>query len=325
MKLGLFLTPGAARTAYQVGAVYALMGECKLRFDVIAASSVGALNGVFAAMGEIEELARTWTGWRSRDVLGPDLRALIEGAVFWAPNLMKYDYYQRLITDERVRVDKLLPGTRFRFNLANLTSGEQAFFEWPGASVDLKEAVWASVAVPALIEPREFGGAQWVDGLTVDGFPLEPLLLETGVDRVYVVGVAPRQTDARWRENLVEVLMRAIDWNQESETTLGIARAEKVNERIRAFADDRRMVERILGELVTDPTQRLELLAEVERAYEEAGFPYTRKAVDIVPILPQHDIELAYAHYDPRQTLRLIEQGRHDALAMVERLSEAAQ
>jgi predicted acylesterase/phospholipase RssA len=161
VKQGLFLTPGAARTAYQVGAVYALMDERKLRFDVIAASSVGALNGVFSAMGEVAELARTWAGWTSRDVLEPDLQAIVLGAGLWAKNLGRYNDYQRLVTEERVREDKLPRGVRFRMNLANLTSGTQSFFEWPGAPLPLAEAVRASVAVPGLIEPREHDGMQW--------------------------------------------------------------------------------------------------------------------------------------------------------------------
>jgi NTE family protein len=320
VKQGLFLTPGAARTAYQVGAVYALVDERKLHFDVIAASSVGALNGVFCAMGEIAELARTWAGWKSRDVLEPDLRAIALGAGLWAKNLGRYNYYQKLITDERVRQDKLPRGVRFRMNLANLTSGQQHFFEWPGEAMPLAEAVRASVAVPGLIEPRDYDGMQWVDGLTVDGFPLEPLLLETGVERAFVVGVAPRKTDPRLRNNLYEVLMRAIDWNQESETTRGLARAEAVNARIAAFNEDRETLTRLVRELDIDDGLRRTLLAEVEQAYASSGFPYARNVVEILTILPENDIEVAFAQYDPPTTLRLLEQGRSDALALLAKL-----
>lgn len=324
MKLGLFLTPGAARTAYQVGAIQGLMDDGGLRFDVIGASSVGALNGAFAAMGRIDELARRWAGWHSRDIMGVDWWTLLRGAVLWAPNLMRYHQYRTLITEDNVNAGRLLPGTHFRFNLANLTSGDQHILEWPGAPLPLVEGVNASVAVPVLIRPYDALGQQWADGLTIDGFPLEQALLETGVERAFVVGVTPRTTGGQLYTNAVRVMLRAVEWNQQSETVVGLERAETLNQRIRSWEDDRRAAEQTVIDLVSEPDLRAALLAEVERIYAEARFPYTRGPVEIISILPEHDIPIFYADYQPERLRALLAQGRRDALRILRELDQAS-
>lgn len=322
MKTGLFLTPGAARTAYQVGAVKALMTEGGLRFDVIAASSVGALNGAFAAMGEIDRLEQLWAGWKPRDIMGVDWAALVRGAIFWAPNLMHNRPQQEQVIDRFISGERLQPGIRFRINLANLTDGVQEVFEWPGAPLSLPDAVQASVSVPAAIRPFESLSKQWADGLTVDGFPLERLLLETGVDRAFVVGVAPRVADERRCRTVYHVLLRAAEWNQYSENLVGLQRAEAVNALIRSWSDDRTAVEQVVRDSVVDPDLRAELLADVAEAYREVTFPYARREVEIISVLPKHEIRMFFTAYRPARSRALLDQGRRDALRVIAELKQ---
>ena len=54
MKTGLFLTPGAARTAYEAGAVHTLVTEGGIAFDVIGTCSAWAINGSFVATGQVD-------------------------------------------------------------------------------------------------------------------------------------------------------------------------------------------------------------------------------------------------------------------------------
>lgn len=304
MRQGVFLTPGAARAAYQVGALDALVREAGIRFDVVVASSVGALNGGFAATGQVERLTELWAGWRSRDILGLDWPALLRGAILWAPNLMHNRPQKEEVIDRYLDESRLLPGVRFRFNLADLTNGGQEIFEWPGAPISLRDGVNASVAVPAAIPPAELLGRQWADGLTVDGFPIEPLALAAGIDRLFVLGVAPRSPDERRPRTAYGVMLRALEANQFTETTLGLERAEEANATIRAWEEDRRRAEEALGP---------ELAGDVARAYEQAGFPYERRPVEIVPILPEHPIRMFFTSYRPRRSRALLAQGREDA------------
>jgi predicted acylesterase/phospholipase RssA len=319
MKLGLFLTPGAARTAYQVGAVQALLNEGGLRFDVISASSVGTLNGAFAATGQIDQLVQLWSNWCTSDIMGVDWAALLKGAVLWAPNLM-HNRPQKSYIDQYIDEKKLVPGLRFRCNLAGLTSGNQEILEWPGTSIPLPAGVNASVAVPAAIKPFEAFNQQWVDGLTIDGFPLEEMVLETGVERVFVVGVAPRTYEGKPCTNAYQIALRAAEWNQYNETLAGLQQVEETNALIQSWVADREAVEQAVSALITDSDIRAELLAEIERAYLEAAFPYTRPVVEIIPILPEQEIAMFFTDYQPERSRTLIELGRQDALQVLHTL-----
>jgi len=319
VSTGLFLTPGAARTAYQVGAVQELV-HAGTRFDVIAASSVGTLNGAFVATGQVDLLASLWASWRTSDITGADWPELLRGGVLWARNLM-HNRPQKHVLDEHLAHAPLLPRVRLRFNLANLTTGGQDVVEWPPGPVPLPDGVNASVAVPGAIRPAEIGGEQVVDGLVVDGFPLEELLLSTGVDRAFVVGVAPLAPIDRPVRSAYASLLRAVEWNQYGETLRGLESAERVNALVRSWAEDRRAAEDAVTRLPVEEAVRERLLVEIARTYDEAGFPYARGPVEIVPVLPAEEIAMFFVAYDPQRSRRLLEQGRRDARAALDRLA----
>lgn len=320
MKLGVFLTPGAARTAYTVGALQGLVEDGGLRFDVVAASSVGAVNGAFAAMDQLDRIAGEWNTWRSSDVLGIDWQGLIRGGVIWAPALMRYRSYRTLLSPAVISESRLRPGTRLRINIASLTSGDDEVLEWPGAPIAMDVGVNASVSVPAVVPPTEALGGQWVDGLTVDGFPLERVLLDTGVERAFVLGVASRRVRSRRYPNVMRILLRAAEANQLSETLVGLQTADSTNALIAGWLADRARVEDAVRGTVTDPSLAKTMLDEVDLAYREAGFPFARGVVEIVAILPDENLDFAYADYRPERSRALIERGRADATNVLREL-----
>jgi len=166
---GLFLTPGAARTAYEAGAVHALVKEGGIRFGVVGTCSAGAINGSFVATGQVDELLEQWSTWRDKDILRIDVAGLLRGAVLWSPSFMTNHPQRRGIIDRFIGGATLQAGVRFRTNLANLTTGRSDVFEWPGAPIPLAEGVDAAVAVPTLVPPKVIDGMQYADGLTIDG------------------------------------------------------------------------------------------------------------------------------------------------------------
>jgi predicted acylesterase/phospholipase RssA len=321
MKQGLLLTPGAARAAYQVGAVEVLVKEGGLHFDVIAASSVGALNGAFVATGQVERLAELWGGWKTRDILGPDWAALLRGAVLWAPNLMHNRPQKEKVIDPHLQESRLLPGVRFRFNLANLTGGRPEVFEWPGAPISLAEGVNASVAVPAAIRPAELLESQYADGLTIDGFAAEALILGTGIERLFIVGVAPHSPETSRLRSAYGVMLRAMEANQYSETHLGIRRAREANAFIRDWEEDRRQIEEAFS-AVPDAEKREALLEEAADVYAGSGFPYSRPAVELITILPQRSTPMFFTNYQPRRSRALLDEGRRNARLVLAELEK---
>ena len=312
MKLGLFLTPGAARTAYQAGAVQALISEGGLSFDVIGACSAGAVNGGFAATGQVERLAECWSRWRSRDILRPDWRGVLRGGLLWSASLMSNAPQKRGVIDLYLRHATITLGTRLRINLANLTTGDQEVFEWPGAPLALAEGVDAAVAVPAVVQPHEALGQQWVDGLTVDGFPLEWLLLETGVERAFVVGVAPRTPPSGASDGPLATALAAAEWNQYTEVTLGLERSATIDARARRWATAHADACQAITDVVADPDVHEELIAAVDAAF--AAFSgVVRAPVEIIPILPERHIKMLFGDFRPARSRRLLDEGRRDA------------
>jgi hypothetical protein len=201
-----------------------------------------------------------------------------------------------------------------RWNLTDLTAGEQVFFEWPGTDIfTLPEGVDASVAVPVAIRPHDLAGHQLSDGLAIDGFPVEPLLLETGVDLAFVLGVAPRQPSGAQPTSAYRVLLRAAEWNQYSETTLGLVDVETVNHRIRAWNEERAAAAQAIEQLALDEGETRRLIAGLEAVYGECGYAEKRKEVTVVPILPDAEIEMFFTDWRPARSRRLIELGFRDA------------
>lgn len=322
MKLGLFLTPGAARTAYQVGAVQALINDGGLRFDVIGASSVGSLNGAFAATGQVDRLAELWASWRNDDILGIDYRAIVRRLFFWSTNLMHNRPQKTEVIDRYLGDAKLLDGTTFTMNLADLTNGCEHYLSWPGSDWALAEGVNASVAVPAAIAPYERSGRQFADGLTINGFPLEALVLNTGVQRVFVVGVTPREPPANVPTGLFGSALTAFEWNQYSETSLGLARVQLTQDRIRRFASALLTIRDLVAESVADEANSETLLRAIDDKVA-AVTSFSLTPVEVITIMPRRPTKMFFTNYDPRRSQRLLADGRQDAIDVLAALNEA--
>jgi len=74
-RLGLALSAGGARGAYQVGAWKAFL-ENGMTFDAVAGSSIGALNGAFICQGDWHAALEFWTELTRTKMLSPDYRRL---------------------------------------------------------------------------------------------------------------------------------------------------------------------------------------------------------------------------------------------------------
>ena len=65
------LEGGGAKGAYEVG-VWRALDEVDVRFDAVAGTSVGALNGAMMVMGELEQALRLWENIRFSQVFDAD-------------------------------------------------------------------------------------------------------------------------------------------------------------------------------------------------------------------------------------------------------------
>ncbi|MEM1410135.1 MAG: patatin-like phospholipase family protein, partial [Pseudomonadota bacterium] len=91
-RLGLVLSGGGARGAYQVGVISALAEGYKgpIPFDVITGVSVGAINAVVLAEGAddfaaaADKLERLWRGLHCHDIFTTGVAAVAQQLGGWA-------------------------------------------------------------------------------------------------------------------------------------------------------------------------------------------------------------------------------------------------
>lgn len=325
MKTALFIPALVSLGAYAAGAIHALVEEGELTFDLVAASSGGVIAGAFAATGQTRRLVEIWRTWRNKDIAAVDWRALLRGGFLWAPNVMSNEPQWRTAIAPHIAIDKLLPGVRMRFHMTNLTRGVEEIVEYPGATMPFLTAIRAAVAVPGLFPTVSYNGMEMADGAFLNGSPFAALLRGADVQRVFVVGLAPRaaagappvRVKAR---NAASRLHAILQWNQYSATYEALAQAEARNSALHAWHTERDAVRQSITDLVSDPPLRAQLLATAEQAYGSNPLPGWSSPLEITPILPRQPLQGLFGDFNPRRSQRLLQQGREDALAVLNRL-----
>ncbi|MCB9745617.1 MAG: patatin-like phospholipase family protein [Alphaproteobacteria bacterium] len=221
-SFGLILAGGAARGAYAAGvmrflftAMPQMLGRVRWP-EVVSGTSVGALNGVFAAARDLERvrwLSRTWQQMRIEQIY-----ALHPGSVFtmlrstFTPiqgaSLLDSSPLRRLVVDnfptEALR--RAIDGgdnRAFVVSATQISTGYNMLFvdasekpaplrPLPGARFEQgpmrPEHLLASAGLPFLFPPVDVDGKTYVDGGLRQNTPLRPAL-QLGVDRALVVGV----------------------------------------------------------------------------------------------------------------------------------------
>lgn len=320
MKTGLFLPAPVSLSPYVTGAIQTLMTEGGITFDVIASCSGAALPAGYAAMDAIDELVAIWERLENKDWAEVNWSAALKGVAFWSPSLMDNRPVHHTAIDGHIVENRLRPGVRWRLHAVRLTTGQEEIWEYPGAPLPLETAVHLAMAVPVLFPAIDYDGTQWVDAATLNGSPLEELMLNTGVERVFFVGHAPQSTLTDAAGNAIKILMTALEWNQFSETVTSIEHANELSDLVRAWQADRAAVDRSIGELIEDPRLRAELLLEVDRIYQAAAFPIQRMPVEIIPVLPQQRLDGLFGDFQPARSRQLLELGRQDARRVLKQL-----
>ncbi len=234
MTIGLILSGGGARAAYQVGVLRAAIeihGSDELPFGVICGTSAGAINAAFLAANAhrpregLEALYRTWRSISPADVYDPRWRAVIGSLarIAFAPFLRgDRAAAHSVLSSEPLRgmLDNWLDFEAVRANLARgavqslcitavdyATGTSVAFYE--GGSVPPWNRVYrrgeptrlghqhvmASAAIPILFPAQRIGDAFYGDGALRQLHPISPAL-KLGASRLFVIGVSTRRIDA---------------------------------------------------------------------------------------------------------------------------------
>jgi NTE family protein len=219
----LALSGGAALGAYQVGALRAI-NDAGLDIRYIAGSSVGALNGLLAAIGKLDDLLAFWQNLDQRKLITVNsvTKLLFSGT----PSILSDDM-QRQIVEQFGHVESLRKsGIRFMCTAISLNSGELRYFQGSEAKTDkeLQQFILASAAVPGVFPPVDIGGELFMDGGLVRNTPVEALE-HCNVDKVIAIAMEPEQYPIEDVSTTAQIALRSVSIFFRQQATDAIQRA----------------------------------------------------------------------------------------------------
>ena len=183
--LGLVLSGGFLRGAFQVGVIEALHAQ-GVRFPVVVGVSSGAWNAACVATGQIGEMREFWLEVARTPKLR--LRNLWHhGTPSNFPEIV------RRIPMQTLRYERLaLSAVRLRIGATSLRERRLHFFEGWESREAFFESLMASNYLPGLYgRPIRIGGRYYADGGLIDNVPYEAAFA-ADCERVMVVVSDPR-------------------------------------------------------------------------------------------------------------------------------------
>ncbi|MCR5823790.1 MAG: patatin-like phospholipase family protein [Lachnospiraceae bacterium] len=162
VRIGLLLSGGMAKGAYQIGALEAISEWIKAsEFEYVAGSSIGALNSYAFLTGNLSKAKDMWKDLGANE----DIK--------WILKAMKKSFVEKVVGDIYVGGDfpahfsvPLLETCSRKLKYVDLSSVPEA---------DVEKYLLASVAMPVYCKPVEIGNEAFYDGAMVDNIPVKSL------------------------------------------------------------------------------------------------------------------------------------------------------
>lgn len=164
MNIGLVLSGGMAKGAYQIGALKAISEHIPYdNFKYISGSSIGALNGYSFIVNKLHEAERVW-----RKVCNTDSRILVS-------KILRSSFLQNAIEDIYSESDVLQ--TTFYISLLDFDKKEVIYKNLKDVCGEqIPMYLKASVAMPIYNRAIQIDNHKFFDGALVDNIPVFPLL-----------------------------------------------------------------------------------------------------------------------------------------------------
>ncbi|MCQ2419045.1 MAG: patatin-like phospholipase family protein [Clostridia bacterium] len=163
MHIGLVLSGGMGKGAYQIGALQAINEFFKPSdFEYVSAASIGVLNTYAYLTNNLEKAKSLWESIN------------LKGEKRFITSVLKSSFLQDVIT-ALVSPDQI--ESNFYVPLLNLRSRELSYYNFkdiPPSDVD--PYLRASVAMPFYNKGFTIGGKTLYDGAVVDNIPIYPVL-----------------------------------------------------------------------------------------------------------------------------------------------------
>jgi len=186
-RTAFVLGGGGILGASQVGMLRAL-AEHEVRPDLVLGTSIGAINGAFAAAAPgvdgADRLAEVWRAVRAEGIF-------LENPVRQAARIAKYRTHVLSHAPLRRIIADYLPATTFEELAVPFQCVAACVEDAAGRWFDsgpLSSAIIASCAVPGLFPPVLLDGRHYLDGGLVHSIPVGRAL-ELGATRIFVLQV----------------------------------------------------------------------------------------------------------------------------------------
>lgn len=210
-KVGIALSGGGARGAYQIG-VWKAFKEHGIDKEIsaFAGASVGSLNALLFAMGDYDLAYETWMSLEERDLFEASPKQLFQR--LWDE---KFDFVnQGVYNTEKLKklmddtIDySLIEGKEVFLSTTLLGDDDGSFFDLIKMNFQhyikhenrikytnitelgeekVKQIALASCAIPVAFSPITIGANSYYDGGILDNIPTEPLV-EAGCDLIIVI------------------------------------------------------------------------------------------------------------------------------------------
>ncbi|MBI2919355.1 MAG: patatin-like phospholipase family protein [Chloroflexi bacterium] len=322
------LSGGGAKGAYEAGVLHALAGA-GLRPDILAGSSIGAMNAAILAArlsrGEslLEASGHLLRVWRETEgIVKFDRFGLMKGlllpriptrSLFQAGplrELLRRELGDLRLSDFQEGGPLQGRGPRLLITGTDLQAGRTVLF---GPEVSLVDAVLASGAYPVALPTVEIDGRQYTDGGLFSNTPLK-FAIRAGATRAFVIQLSPAdyferiKTEARF-DSVIEVAPRCIDLLWSRANYLDLEEASRINRLLEALEllDWWRWIHGT-SPVIEEVRARLLTLGRIEK---EGRQPKQR--VEIVRIQPKAEPLAGTFSLSRAATSRLIRLGIRDA------------
>jgi NTE family protein len=194
-KLAFALGGGGARGALQAGALRALL-EAGIQPDLLAGTSIGAVNAVFLAMHgftpkSLDDLRTSWFAAAKADLFPANTTWLTLRVFFNRIHARPYQRLKEFFVSQGIK-----PDLRFRdlhhfpvfLISADLNSRQPVHY---GTDPDdfVLDGLLASTALPPWVHPIESEGRFLIDGGAVSNLPIEPAITH-GATEVIALGLS---------------------------------------------------------------------------------------------------------------------------------------
>lgn len=194
MKIGLVLTGGGARGAYQIGVMKALR---ELSIDkyikVISGTSIGALNAILFMSDDIDKAIYIWESISKKEILPIDEKNLTIRSIILHFGIKNMNFIKKYIPTmilggniSRDGLINIMNKIDFDFikkseivcyasctNLKELTPRYFKINDYE--EEDIKKILLATSAMPIIYDYEEIESAEYLDGGIVDNVPIQPV------------------------------------------------------------------------------------------------------------------------------------------------------